>query len=97
MIANGEKHVEARLSVQRRVPFGAVDVGDRVYVKPRSLGVSLVARVSRVESFEDMTPSEVRALRGQFNELIRGDAAFWRAKREARYATLVWLDRKSVV
>jgi hypothetical protein len=93
MILAGEKRVECRLSRQRRDPFAKVARGEVVYIKEVGGAVRARGVIGRVLMLDDLTPSGVGLLRRRYNHLIRADAAFWRSRRHARYATLVWIDR----
>jgi len=91
LIASGVKTIEARLSVQRRAPWGRVGVGDVVFFKPRSGPVALEARVSLVRQYQALTPTKIAQLREAFGDAIAASDAFWDEKRRAVYATLVGL------
>jgi hypothetical protein len=92
LILDGSKRVECRLTRTRKPPFGTVKAGERVWIKETSGPVRAAARVAKAQCLADLTPSGVEQLRRDFNALIRGDAAFWRAKRGSRFATLIWLE-----
>jgi len=70
-------------------PFGAVKAGDRVWNKQTSGPVRVEGAMP---GRPDAEPSRVEQLRRDCNALIRGGAAFWRAKRGSRFATLIWLE-----
>ncbi len=92
-ILAGRKVVEVRLSVNRCAPFGRVAPGDTVYFKERGGPVRASAVVIRVDSFADLTPARVRELARRYAtpaDAVR--AAYWRQKRAARYATMIWFD-----
>jgi ASC-1-like (ASCH) protein len=91
-ILDGRKTVESRLSRTRREPLHAVRVGDEVYFKQSSGGYRAAAKVRRVEFHEDLSPRDVRDLRKRLNAEVLASATYWRDKREAKYATLLWLS-----
>lgn len=91
LILAGRKRVESRLALTRREPFGRVNAGDTILFKARGGPYSAAATVTRVETFEDLTPDRVRALAKRFEPLVRGGRAYWESRRAARYATLMWL------
>jgi hypothetical protein len=93
LVLDGAKTVEARLLRVRCAPFGRVSAGERVYLKRSGGPYAAAARARRVDHLEGLTPRAVRQLRDRWNHLVRGDDQFWRAAADARYATLVWLDR----
>lgn len=90
-ILDGRKTVESRLSRTRREPLHKVSVGDIVYFKQSSGGYKAAARVDRVEYHERLSPEGVRRIKSRVNTRVLGSSAYWKAKRDARYATLVWL------
>ncbi len=92
MILDGSKTVECRLSRHRRDPYARVSAGDVLYIKQVSGAVRAKGVVARVLSLEGLTPSGVAALRRRYNDMIHGNAEFWRSRRHARYATLVWIE-----
>lgn len=93
LIVAGHKTVEARLTITRRPPFGCIRAGDRVYVRVRSGGYVAVASVGQVKEFTLRGAGDVERLRDRFQAQIMADDAFWGAKADARYATLMWLER----
>jgi hypothetical protein len=91
-ILAGAKTVESRLTKTKRVPFGRVVQGERVYFLARKAGLIVTAVVERVESFSDLAPERVKLLRDEYGPFIGGDDAYWKSKRESRYATLIRLS-----
>ncbi len=91
-ILAGTKTIESRLTKTKRVPFGRVRQGERVYFLARKAGLIVTAAVERVESFSDLTPERVKLLREEYGPFIGGDDGYWKSKRESRYATLIWLS-----
>lgn len=92
LILSGEKTVEARLSLTRQPPYGRVARGDTIWFKASGGSFGAAARVRRVASWQHLVPSGIEQLRADHNSEIRGEAEFWKCKRRARYATLVWLS-----
>lgn len=92
-ILSGDKTIESRLSVTRRVPFGQVGTGERVYFLARRIGLVVTAVVRCVESHSTMMPELIDELRRKHGPAIGADDRYWVEKRMARYATLIWLER----
>lgn len=90
-LLGGAKTIEARLSRVRCEPFARIAPGERIYFKVSSGRFAATGVVRAVESFEDLTPDAVARLCEQFNDRILGEDAYWQAKRQARYATLITL------
>lgn len=91
-ILTGDKTVESRLSKNRCAPFERVEQGDLIYFKESSGPVRACAMVASVEYHEDLTPAAVGRLERAHNGSVRGEREYWLLKREARYATLIWLE-----
>ncbi|MFB3138284.1 MAG: hypothetical protein ACE10B_03590 [Phycisphaerales bacterium] len=87
----GRKTIECRLTRQPRPPYDVVEPGDRIFFK-QSAGPYRAAAIAEHVICEDkLTPGRVRQIRRDYNELICGEPAFWNAKRDSRYCTLIWL------
>jgi ASC-1-like (ASCH) protein len=88
----GEKTIESRLSRTRRAPFGLVRKGDVIFFKQSGGPVRARAIAKAVCTFSALTPEGVEALRDRYNAEIGGDDTYWHVKRDAKFATLIWLD-----
>ncbi|MCA9288372.1 MAG: hypothetical protein KDA05_07300 [Phycisphaerales bacterium] len=93
MVLAGHKRLEARLSSHRIVPFGRVAPGDVLWFRAVGGGYAARAVASDVHSFESLRPADVHRLRCRFGPLVTAPAGFWQARRRARYATFIGLDR----
>jgi len=91
LILAGRKRVESRLTRTRQPPFEAVRPGERIYLKLSSGPFRARAVAGAVACHENLTPDRVEALRRRYNDRVLGDDAFWRAKRDCRFATFVEL------
>lgn len=91
-ILEGRKTIESRLSITRREPFGLIHSGERIYFKARAGPFGVTARAGRIEFFEALSPADVDRLRRDFTDRVGGEPAYWRAKRSARFATMIHLE-----
>ncbi|MCX5661180.1 MAG: ASCH domain-containing protein [Planctomycetota bacterium] len=91
LVLAGSKTVESRLTRTRKAPLDCVSVGDTIHFKASAGPYMATAVVAKVETHRDLTPAKVEALRRKHHKAVGGDAAYWRAKREARYATFITL------
>jgi len=91
LILAGEKTIECRLTQQALAPFEQIEPGERIYFKQSSGPYRATATADEVLFERDLTPPRVREIQRDYNEFIRGEEAFWRLKRSARFATLIWL------
>jgi hypothetical protein len=85
----GVKSIEARLSRQRRCPFGRIGAGDRVFFKLSGGEIIGVCRVRAVRLFSDLTPGDVAALRARYGASICAPNSYWEHRAGCRFATLV--------
>lgn len=91
LLLEGRKRIEARLTKNNCPPFGCIAPGEPVYLK-RSAGPFFAsAEVAGVLMLDQLTPGKVEQIAQRYNRLIGGTEAYWQGKREARFATLVWL------
>ncbi len=91
LILNRTKLIEARLTKNTCPPFGTITPNDRIYFKQSSGPFVAVATASRVLTIDQLTPKIVTQLKQTYDQYIHADPAFWQSKRNARYATLIWL------
>jgi len=96
-ILDGRKTIEMRLTRTNRVPYEAVEVGERVYFKQsggpfRGSGVA-----DHVLFLGDLTPRDLARIRRDYNEWIGADAAFWQSRRDCRFCSLIWVRQVEAV
>lgn len=92
-ILAGTKTVESRLTRTMQPPHGKVTPGERLFLKASGGPFMATAVAGRIETFADLNPANIKRLRKDFGKLIGGDDAYWDAKCQSRFATLIWLDR----
>jgi hypothetical protein len=88
LLLEGRKTVESRFSVNRVCPFDAVEVGDVLVLKAQSgpvVGLALVEHTA----FYVLDPDTLAKIRREFTSRICADGAFWRARANARYGSLL--------
>jgi hypothetical protein len=91
LILGGRKTIECRLTQQPREPFGVITPGERIWFKRSAGPFFAVAVVDRVWTTDNLTPELLSQLRRQFDKQIHGSDEYWSARRDCRYATLIWL------
>ncbi len=92
-ILSGTKTLESRLGQDRRAPFGKVNPGDIVYIKPTGKRVIAKAIVRRVDEFEGLTPDDIINLRQSYDDRIMGGDHYWQTKSNSKYATLIGFEK----
>ena len=66
MILSGKKTIESRWYVNRSVPWGRINAGDKVYFKDSGEPVTAVADVSKLLQFENLTPRRIRDILNKY-------------------------------
>lgn len=90
-VVDGRKHIESRLTKNRIAPFGRAASGDIVFFKRSGGPISAVAFVDRVLNRETRSSDEVVMLASQYADGLSYELGYADSKRDARYATLLWL------
>ena len=90
-ILEGRKTVESRLTKTKQPPHGKIVPGERLYLKASGGPFMATAIAGEVQSFSDLDLAAVHQLRKKYDEQICGDDAYWDAKRDSKYATLIEL------
>lgn len=92
-IFRGEKTIEARLSKDKIAPYCQVIKGDEVFLKPAGKNILGKFTVDNVLYYQGLTGEIIGKLRKEYNQEICADHAFWQAKAEAKYATLIFIAK----
>ncbi|MEO0586282.1 MAG: ASCH domain-containing protein [Planctomycetota bacterium] len=90
-ILAGRKTIESRMTATRQPPHGCVAAGERIFLKESGGPFVGMARVAKVEAWDDASESVVRDIWRNHHAQIGGDPAYWKSKLASRYVTLVWL------
>jgi hypothetical protein len=90
-VLSGEKTIESRFSRNRCAPYREIDDGDIILVKEVAGPICGIA-LARHAWFYDLVAEPVDRIRARFGVGICGDDAFWTARSDALYATLIELD-----
>jgi len=91
MILSGEKTIESRFSKNNISPFNRVAIGDVVYLKVSGGDVLATFEVAKVELFDDMSASDIRNLKAQYNDRVIAPDSYWEYKEDASYGTLIYI------
>lgn len=90
-ILDGSKPLELRLLKAAFAPYGAIAIGDRIFLKQSSGPVCAVAQVSSFQEFSNLTPAKIKQLKAIYNHLILGSDEYWQMKSDSKFAIFVWL------
>ena len=101
MIISGKKTIESRWYVNRSAPWGKIKAGDRVFFKDSGEPVTVVAAVSKVLQFENLTRRRIREILIEYGKRdgvekdeIRDYVDFFKDK---KYCILVFLTNVRAV
>lgn len=91
-ILDGKKTIESRFSVNRNMPYRAINVGDVVLLKKSSGPVLALCAVSYAW-FYRLDKASWATIKKEFtNALCAQDPHFWTKRCNASYATLIKID-----
>ncbi len=100
-ILSGEKVIESRWYQTRRAPWGKIAAGDTVYFKNSGEPVMMMARVSKVLSFDELTPKKVKALLKQYAAAdglsFKSLPKFYERFKNKRYCLLIFLETPRLI
>lgn len=100
-ILDGRKKIESRWGINKCFPWGKVKAGDTIYFKNSGEPVTVVAKVSKIQEFENLNYNKVKELLKKYG----GDDGIsissleetikWARKK--RYCTLIYLKNPKKV
>lgn len=91
-ILNGEKTIESRFSKNRILPYNKIKKDDIVIMKKSSGDIIAYFTIKEVLFF-DLKVHSVEKIKKQYNAQLCVDDAFWEAKKNSNYATLIFIDK----
>lgn len=97
-ILNGQKTIETRFSKHKIAPFGVVEVGDLVLIKPAGTEISGQFWVKKVINFEGLEFDDWQFIKNYYgDQLSLGsselDQKFFADRAKSRYGTLIFISR----
>lgn len=94
-ILDGRKKIESRWGINKCSPWGKVKAGDAVYFKNSGEPITVVAKVSKIQEFENLNPRKVREILekygGDDSISVSSLEGTIRWARNKRYCTLIYL------
>lgn len=96
-ILSGEKKIESRFSMNRATPYHKISIGDQVYMQEVGKEVTAVFEVADVLFFDHLSEEKVDKIRAQYGKDICADEDFWERKKNAQYATLIYIKEPRLV
>ena len=100
-ILSGKKKIESRWYLNKCVPWDKIKAGEEVYFKDSGEPVSVVATVSRVLQFDNLTPPRVEEILKTYGEddgIEKGEiSAFYERFKDKKYCLLIFLKNPQKV
>lgn len=95
-ILDGTKKIESRWGINKCAPWGKVKVGNKVYFKNSGEPVTVVAEVSRVEEFVNLSSKIVKEILKKYGGAdgiaVTDLEKMIRWARNKRFCTLIYLE-----
>ena len=96
LIFMGKKTIESRFSQKRIVPFGAVEIGDKVYLKSPGGDIKGQFKASKVIYFAGLEKDDWELIRSKYGPQIslgdsEQDEQFFKKHKTAKFATLIFI------
>ena len=92
-IIKGERKVEPVFTREAKPPFNAVKVDDTVYFKMKDGFAIAKAKVSKVETYDNLTPEKATNIIEKHREDISPSEIMFERDIYYKYATLIWLEK----
>lgn len=94
-ILSGKKTIESRFSRIKNPPFGVIESGDLVYIKPSGKDIIGEFRVKKVFFFDGLTLSDLSDLRKRYGKELAVDGDYWKKVTAARFGTFIFIGDSS--
>jgi hypothetical protein len=91
LVLSGQKTIESRFSRNRCAPYGEVYEGDIILMKEVAGPIKGIALARRSWCY-DLASEPLERIRDRFAAGVCADDAFWAARADALYATLIELE-----
>ncbi len=93
LILAGRKTVESRLTRTAQPPYGRIVTGERIFLKASAGPFMATALAGQVEQHDGLTPGAIARLQSRHNHAVCGDPAYWKLKRDSRFAVFIRLKQ----
>lgn len=90
-ILTGQKTIESRFSIRKNPPFGVIQSGDLVYIKPSGKDPIGQFRVQKVFFFDGLSEGDLSDLKKRYEKEISAEEIYWESKKNAKYGTLIFI------
>lgn len=94
----GKKTIETRFSAKRISPFGQINKGDLIYIKPSGEEISGQCVVRKVISFEELSKEDFEYIKEKYGKALslgskEEDEKYFEEREDAKYGTVIFLDK----
>lgn len=89
---DGKKTIESRISKNKIAPYDRITKDDVVVVKKSGGGVVAFFTIKEVK-FIDLRDNNISEIRNKYNNELCVSDEFWMQKKDASYATLMFIDK----
>jgi len=100
-VISGEKTIESRWYMAKRVPWNMVKKGDMVFFKNAGESITVKARVARVLQFDNLSPKRVRELLNQYGNadgIAKKDSStYFELFKDKKYCILIFLEKVTIL
>lgn len=97
-IISGEKTIETRFSIKKIAPFGLVNVGDIVYMKPPGEELAGQFAVTKVLSLEGLDQADWNWIKEKFTQSISFGTAeelknYFKEHSKSKYGSFIYIGK----
>ena len=94
-VLSGKKTIESRFSRVNNPPFGVIESGDLVYIKPSGKDIIGQFRVKKVIFFDHLDSSDLNDLKNRYGKELAVEGSYWEKVANARFGTLIFIGDSS--
>lgn len=94
-ILSGKKKIEILLSVSKSAPFKDVSSRDIVYLKLKGKDIIGQFTIAKAIFYDGITADDLIKIQKDYGKDAALNTVFWEEKRDAKYATLIFIDQSS--
>ncbi len=97
-ILSGKKTIETRFSQHRIVPFGQVNTGDTVYIKPAGGEIVGQFKVKKVIFYDGLEAEDLQLINKTYGkQIVVGSVVereqFFASKAKSKFGSLIFIDK----
>jgi len=90
-ILKGEKTIEGRFTIDKIPPYEVAKKSDEILLKQSGGSIIGKVEVDNALFYENLDGESIGKLRREYSKEMNTDDSFWKAKSEARFASIIFL------